>query len=127
MLLFSVKKDGKIRFWQQKINRIAYVYTRYLEWSGGENFRGESSSNSCFKISHAFLGNYRSCVIKFNYNSRSCDLASSASLHPPTPPPTPSPYPFFPSPYIQLSVRNDLIVSRGNLLTFVNKNQSRLK
>lgn len=41
-------------------------------------------SNFRPKISHAFLRNYRSCVLKFNYNSQRRDTASSASLHPPS-------------------------------------------
>lgn len=41
-------------------------------------------SNFRPKISHAFLRNYRSRVLKFNYNSQRRDTASSASLHPPS-------------------------------------------
>lgn len=41
-------------------------------------------SNFRPKISHAFLRNYRSCVLKFNYNSQRRDTASSASLYPPS-------------------------------------------
>jgi len=45
---------------------------------------GMTRSNFRPKISHAFLRNYRSCVLKFNYNSQRRDTASSASLHPPS-------------------------------------------